>query len=202
MQGLISEGQEENGGLTHRYRGIVYGAKLLMAPCPCRQVLHTRDEPGDRGHICDLLETAYGFDEGGCLPGADARGREAPELVTHLFPGQGVVRRPFVGLRRQDIALTGIFEQYLGLYGGWTSVRGILQRHQFDALRQVAYARVVYCLIIVDERIGEIARECYRGRKWQAILPSHDAFRRTHGVALFHDARNTMQHHPRDVLGL
>ena len=59
-----------------------------------------------------------------------------------------------MGLRRQGIVLTSVFEQYLCLQGGWAGVRGILQRRQFDALRQVAYYRVTQSLIVVDERIG------------------------------------------------
>ena len=76
---------------------------------------------------------------------------------------------------------------------------GILQGHQFDALRQVAYHRVAHRLIVVDQRVGQIARERYRGGEWQTVLPAHDAFRRPHGVALFHDARAAANHHPREV---
>ena len=41
-----------------------------------------------------------------------------------------------MGLRRQGIALTSVFELYLCMQGGWTGMRGLLQGHQFDALRQ------------------------------------------------------------------
>jgi hypothetical protein len=57
------------------------------------------------------------------------------------------------------------------LQGGcWVGMRSILQGHQFDALRQVAYHRVAYSLIVVGKRVGQIARERYRGGKWQALL--------------------------------
>ena len=81
-------------------------------------------------------------------------------------------------------------------------MRSILQGRQFDALCQVAYHRVAHSLIVVGKRVRQIARERYRGGKWQAVLPSHDAFRRPHGVPLFHDARGAANNHPRDVLRL
>src|SRR5216683_3560988 len=107
-----------------------------------------------------------------------------------------------MGLRRQGRALTSVFEQYLCLQGGWAGMRGILQGHQFDTLRQVAYHRVAHSLIVVGKRVGQIARERYRGSKWQAVLPAHDAFRRPHGVPLFHETRGATNNHPRDVLRL
>ena len=57
-----------------------------------RYVLYARDELGDRGHISGLLQIAYRFDERCGLAGADDGGCEAPEFVTYLFPGKGIVR--------------------------------------------------------------------------------------------------------------
>src|SRR5215467_27211 len=88
------------------------------------------------------------------------------------------------------------------MQGSRTSMRGLLQGLQFNALRQVAYYRIAYGLIVVDQRIGQIAREGYRGSKGQTVLPSHDAFRCPHGVPLFHDTRGTANHHARDMLRL
>ncbi len=73
------------------------------------------------------------------------------------------------------------------------------REHQFDALRQVAYYRIAHRLFVIDQGIGQIARERDRGGEWQTVLPSHDAFRRPHGVALFHDARGAADHHACDV---
>ena len=57
-----------------------------------RQALHVRDKLGVCSHIRGLLQTADRFDESCGLPSTDDRGREAPELVTYLLPGKGVVR--------------------------------------------------------------------------------------------------------------
>ncbi len=179
------------GTLPDRVTGIGHSVFL--------EALHARDELGYRGHIRGLLELAYCFDEGCCLPDANDRGREASELVTDLIPGKGVVWSTFVGLRREGIALTSVFEQYLGLQGGWASVRGILQDHQFDTLRQVAYHRVAHCLFVVDQGVGQITRERDRGGEWQAVLPSHDALRCSHGVAFFHDPWRPADHHACNV---
>jgi len=161
-----------------------------------QQALHTRDELGHCGHIRGLLELPYRFDEGCCLPGANDRGRKASELVTDLLPGKGIVWGTFVELRRECIALPGVFKQYLRMQGSRASVWGILQAYQFDAPRQVADHRVVYRLLVIDQGIGQIARERDRSGEWQAVLPAHDALRRPYGVALFHDTRATANHHP------
>ena len=81
-------------------------------------------------------------------------------------------------------------------------MRGILQGLQCDALRQVAYHRVTYSLIVVDQRVGQIACERYRGSKGQTVLPSMTLSGGSHGVPLFHDTRCAANNHACDVLWL
>jgi hypothetical protein len=57
-----------------------------------RWALHAGHELGDFGHITDLLQGTDGVDEGGRLPRAEHRGREAPEFVAHLLPGKRILR--------------------------------------------------------------------------------------------------------------
>src|SRR5262250_1391778 len=147
-----------------------------------------RYQAGDVSHIAGVLEGTYGIDDRGRVRRAKDGGRVAPEFLARLRPGEGIERRALVRLGLEGVRFGAALDEDLGRPHTWRLVsRPFRERHQLDALRENPHERVVQRLVVVGERIGEIARQGHRRREGQTVLPPEDVLGGARRMPLLRD---------------
>src|SRR5215831_15438970 len=182
-----------------------------ICPRPCRAGLlprwgcasGARYQAGDVSHITGVLEGTHGVDDRDRVRRAKDGGRVAPEFLARLRPGEGIERRALVRLGLEGVRVGAALDEDLDRPHTWRLVsRPFRERHQLDAVRETPHERIVQRLVVVGERIGEIARQGYRRREGQAVLSPEDVLGGARRMPLLHDARRAADHHSRDPPGI